>query len=97
MDLLEKSAPYGVKTNVEFMKGKGNSSSVMRTGISATGIISRNLGVRMYVDYDYTFLNASYRVLENMEKEQPVYSDLRYSKHKLHYFTIGAAVTALFW
>lgn len=97
MDLLEKSAPYGVKTNVEFMKGKGNSSSVMRTGISATGIISRNLGVRMYVDYDYTFLNASYRILENMEKEQPVYSDLRYSKHKLHYFTIGAAVTALFW
>lgn len=97
MDLLEKKAPYTQKDNVIFMKGRSSSNVIMRTGISATGIINRNLGIRMYVDYDYTFLNAPYQVLMNPGEEKPVYDDLHYSKHKMHYFTIGAAVTALFW
>ena len=79
------------------MKGRSSSNVIMRTGISATGIINRNLGIRMYVDYDYTFLNAPYQILMNPGEEKPVYDDLHYSKHKMHYFTIGAAVTALFW
>ncbi len=97
MDLLEKKAPYTQKDNVIFMKGRSSSNIIMRTGISATGIINRNLGIRMYVDYDYTFLNAPYQILMNPGEEKPVYDDLHYSKHKMHYFTIGAAVTALFW
>lgn len=97
MDLQERKAPYTKKDNVIFMKGRSSSNVIMRTGISATGIINRNLGIRMYVDYDYTFLNAPYQVLMNPGEEKPVYDDLHYSKHKMHYFTIGAAVTALFW
>lgn len=97
MDLQERKAPYTKKDNVIFMKGRSSSNVIMRTGISATGIINRNLGIRMYVDYDYTFLNAPYQILMNPGEEKPVYDDLHYSKHKMHYFTIGAAVTALFW
>lgn len=97
MDLQERKAPYTKKDNVIFMKGRSSSNVIMRTGISATGIINRNLGIRMYVDYDYTFLNAPYQILMNPGEEKPVYDNLHYSKHKMHYFTIGAAVTALFW
>lgn len=97
MDIQEKKVPYAIKNDIIFMKGKRNNSLIMRTGISATGIINRNLGIRMYVDYDYTFLNAPYQILSNPGEEKPAYGDLHYSKHKMHYFTIGAAVTALFW
>ena len=97
MDIQEKKSPYTIKKDIAFMKGKSSNGLIMRTGISATGIINRNLGIRMYVDYDYTFLNAPYQILSNPGEEKPVYGDLHYSKHKMHYFTIGAAVTALFW
>lgn len=97
MDMQEKKTPYAIKKDIVFMKGKSNNSLIMRTGISATGIVNRNLGIRLYVDYDYTFLNAHYQILSNPGEENPVYGDLRHSKHKVHYFTIGAAVTALFW
>lgn len=97
VDLQGKNAPYAIKKDIVFMKGKSSSNFIMRTGISATGIINRNLGIRMYVDYDYTFLNAPYQVLVNPGEEKAVFGDLRYSKHKMRYFTIGAAVTALFW
>lgn len=96
-DLQEGNSPHAIKKDVVFIKGKSSNSFITRTGISATGIINRNLGVRLYVDYDYTFLKAPYQILANPQEEKAVYSDLRYNKHKVHYFTIGAAVTALFW
>lgn len=97
IDIQDKMPPNIIKKDIIFMKGESSSGLIMRTGISATGIINRNLGIRMYVDYDYTSLNAPYRILSNPGEEKPVYGDLHYSKHKMHYFTIGAAVTALFW
>lgn len=97
MDMQEKKTPYAIKKDIIFMKGKSSSNVIMRTGISATGIVNRNLGVRMYLDYDFTFLNAHYQVLANPGEENPIYSNFHHSKHKMHYFTIGAAVTALFW
>ena len=97
MDLQEKQPPYGTINNIAFMKGNGSSNYVLRTGISATGIVSRNLGIRMFVDYDYTFLKAPYEILTSLRDSQPVYGESHLSKHKIHYFTIGATVTALFW
>lgn len=83
--------------NVLLLDGHGSSNFLVRTGISATGIVNRNLGFRMYIDYDYTLLHAPYKLLTNPGSDAPVYTDMQYSKHHLHYFTIGAAVTALFW
>lgn len=97
MDLQEKQAPYTIKKEIAFMKGKSSSNVIMRSGISVTGIINRNLGIRMYLDYDFTFLNAHYQQLANLNDGPPAYSDFHHSKHKMHYFTLGAAVTALFW
>ena len=97
MDLQEKQAPYGTINNIAFMKGNSSSNYVLRTGISATGIVNRNLGIRMFVDYDYTFLKAPYEILTSLRDSQPVYGESHLSKHKMHYFTIGATVTALFW
>ena len=97
MDLQEKPPSYGTINNIVFMKGNGSSNYVLRTGISATGIVSRNLGIRMFVDYDYTFLKAPYEILPSLRDSQPVYGESHLSKHKIHYFTIGATVTALFW
>ena len=97
MDLQEKQVPYTTVNNIAFMKGEGSSNYILRTGISATGIVNRNLGIRMFVDYDYTFLKAPYQLLTSLSSDKPTYSESHLSKHKMHYFTIGATVTALFW
>lgn len=97
MDLQEKQAPYTTVNNIAFMKGEGSSNYILRTGISATGIVNRNLGIRMFVDYDYTFLKAPYQLLTSLSSDKPTYSESYLSKHKMHYFTIGATGTALFW
>lgn len=91
---------YGFSTpvrSVVYMEGKSNGSMVVRTGISALGIINRNLAFRMYIDYDYSLLHAPYKIVTDWDLDTPVYSETQYSKHHLHYITLGAAVTALFW
>ena len=97
MDFVEKKAPYTTLNNVVFMKGGNSSNYILRTGLSAIGIVNRNLGIRMFVDYDYTFLKAPYQLLTSLADEKPIYGESHLSKHKMHYFTIGATVTALFW
>lgn len=97
MDFVEKKAPYTTLNNVVFMKGENSSNYILRTGLSAIGIVNRNLGIRMFVDYDYTFLKAPYQLLTSLADEKPIYGESHLSKHKMHYFTIGATVTALFW
>lgn len=57
------------------MKGEGSSNYILRTGISATGIVNRNLGIRMFVDYDYTFLKAPYQLLTSLTSDKPTYSE----------------------
>lgn len=97
MDLKERNFPVGPVKNVIFMDGKSSNNFLVGTGVSATGIINRNLGLRLYLDYNYTFLHAPYKILTNLEGERPLYSEQRLSKHHLHFFTFGVAVTALFW
>lgn len=97
IDLQDVSHFSPPALNVVFMDGKSSGSLVARTGLSALAIVNRNLAFRMYLDYDYSLVHAPYKILTDWKADFPLYSELRYSKHHLHYFTLGAAVTALFW
>ncbi|MEG2066894.1 MAG: phosphatase PAP2 family protein [Tannerellaceae bacterium] len=96
-DLTSTAPNTAPITGIELLKGEAEDNLFMRTGLSVTGVANRSLAIRLYIDYDYSFLNARYSVLETSKLPEVNYSNKQYSKNYIHYFTIGAAVTALFW
>lgn len=95
--VLKLNGPeQGVSKPVELINTRPGSGFGLNTGLSLTRILNRNLGVRLFVDYNLSATKMEHRV--NLNPINPENSKVAFfSRANISYFTFGASVNAIFW